>query len=443
MKTIWQERRLPDHSVAQHDYRSRYQRDKARVLHSAAFRRLQAKTQVLGTGLNDFHRTRLTHSIEAAQIGTGINAHLRHHYPEQTFLFDDHLIEALCLAHDIGHPPFGHGGEVALNAMMRHYGGFEGNGQTLRIVSKLEPYTEQHGMNLTRRTMLGLLKYPVPLSHVTRTQSPNLDHNTPFIAKQWQPAKGIYDLDNDILDWILAPLSHADRDHFISLANAPTAEQHGRSAYKSIDCAVMELADDIAYSVHDLEDAITLGIISASQWQQQVVDALVQSAQSPFSISQWQTLSDALFSNENFHRKHAIGTLVNGLVTAVNMFHLPQFSEPLLAYRVELNANFAHLLERLKRFVFDNVIRHTSVQRLEFKGQQMLTGLFHALATEPERLLPSNTRLKWQQAQAADPQQSMRVIADYLGNMSDDYAIRLYHELFMGARQANGFIQSE
>ncbi len=129
------------------EVRSEYDRDEARLIHSAAFRRLQSKTQVLGLGESDFYRTRLTHSMEVAQIGRGIVQ-----YINESERFSEHkkhlpnmsLITAICLAHDIGHPPFGHGGEVALNYCMREYGGFEGNGQTLRILGKIEKYTDKY-----------------------------------------------------------------------------------------------------------------------------------------------------------------------------------------------------------------------------------------------------------------------------------------------------------
>src|SRR5690606_23967032 len=156
-----------------------------------------AKTQILGIGQNDFYRTRLTHSLEAAQIGTGLVSQLRAkvNQTQLSYLPDDSLMEALCLAHDIGHPPFGHGGETALNFKMLHAGGFEGNGQTLRIVAKLEPYTLQHGMDLSRRTLLGLLKYPV--------LQPDLRHETiavtnPLNLTPWKPAKAIFAADADI-----------------------------------------------------------------------------------------------------------------------------------------------------------------------------------------------------------------------------------------------------
>ncbi|WP_215899217.1 dGTP triphosphohydrolase [Acinetobacter oleivorans] len=144
-----------------------YQIDRARIIHSASFRRLQAKTQILGIGDSDFYRTRLTHSMEVAQLGFGITENLKSRYKDNPLLElipSQNVIESICLAHDIGHPAFGHGGEVALNYCMVNNGGFEGNGQTLRIVSKLAEYTQDNGMNLTRRTLLGLIKYPVPYS---------------------------------------------------------------------------------------------------------------------------------------------------------------------------------------------------------------------------------------------------------------------------------------
>ena len=140
--------------------RDDYSRDRARIIHSAFFRRLQNKTQVLGLGESDFYRTRLTHSVEVAQVASGIVETLKKSSKdaEQIELLPSlELIEAIALAHDIGHPPFGHGGEVALNYSMRGHGGFEGNGQTLRICTKLGEYSDTNGLNLTRRTLLGVL----------------------------------------------------------------------------------------------------------------------------------------------------------------------------------------------------------------------------------------------------------------------------------------------
>ena len=158
--TAWQQRLLNQQKHRPNDNRSAWQIDRSRIIHAAAFRRLQAKTQIMAIGVNDFYRTRLTHSLEVSQIGSGLLRHLKRHYSDFSHFPSTSLIETLCLAHDIGHPPFGHGGEIALNYLMREHGGFEGNAQTLRIVTKLEPYTKGFGMNLTRRTLLGFIKYP-------------------------------------------------------------------------------------------------------------------------------------------------------------------------------------------------------------------------------------------------------------------------------------------
>src|SRR5690349_12695835 len=145
------------------DTRTPYQRDLGRIIHSASFRRLQTKTQVMGTGEGDFHRTRLTHSLEVGQIGRGIvwNLAARKDAPYRDVLPSSELIEAICYAHDLGHPPYGHGGERALHSQMEEYGGFEGNAQTIRILTQLEKYYRREGIRGTRRLILGVLKYPV------------------------------------------------------------------------------------------------------------------------------------------------------------------------------------------------------------------------------------------------------------------------------------------
>ncbi len=270
----WHERKDDEHKIRRNDHRSPFQRDRARILHSAAFRRLQAKTQVHGTSLNDFHRTRLTHSLEAAQIGTGIVAQLKLKQPEfRQLLVSDTLIDSLCLAHDIGHPPYGHGGEVALNYMMREHGGFEGNAQTFRIVTSLEPYTEHHGMNLSRRTLLGLLKYPALLSDTRAEKIPeSVPHQRQLKAKDWSPAKGVYNCDSQVFNWVLAPLSANDRRLISQMRDEERLPyKHQKTRFKSLDCSIMELADDIAYGVHDLEDAIVLGMVSREQWQEAAI----------------------------------------------------------------------------------------------------------------------------------------------------------------------------
>lgn len=423
--SVWSERRSGAESMRPGDQRTPWQRDRARILHSAAFRRLQAKTQILGIGQNDFYRTRLTHSLEAAQIGTGLVSQLRSKTSAglNGILPADALMEALCLAHDIGHPPFGHGGETALNYKMLNHGGFEGNGQTLRIVAKLEPYTQQHGMDLSRRTLLGLLKYPVLQPQLSLAPLPL---QNPLNLTPWKPAKAIFAADSDILDWILAPLSANDRNLF---QQVDTLEQSPfiKSRYKSLDASIMELADDIAYGVHDLEDAIVLGNISENQWQansdwDNLPTALAQ---------QMQQIGAALFSHQHHLRKDAIGSLVNLLISSVSLTEvLPGATEPLIRYNAVLADAPQAILQCLKQLVYRCVISRPDIQQSRFRCQNMLMALFDAFCSDPSRLLPANTQLRWQQA--ADALKT-RVICDYISGMTDDYAELMYRRLYASA----------
>lgn len=423
----WQQRRSGPNQQRPGDMRTAWQRDRARVLHSAAFRRLQSKTQIMNVGENDFYRTRLTHSLEAAQIGASLINHLHHSGSEfeRTLLPDENLMEALCLAHDIGHPPFGHGGETALNFKMLASGGFEGNGQTLRIVGRLEAYHEAHGMDLTRRTLLGLLKYPVLMPDLPQPQ----DHSKPGALSRWKPAKAIFQADSDILDWILAPLSDNDRSAFQQVEPLESSPWQ-RSLYKSFDASLMELADDIAYGVHDLEDAVVTGTLNAQQWQQhmgQLINNL-----DDFLGSLMHTLQQQLFSSSHHQRKNAIGALVNIFVTSVQVSEtLPSANEPQLRFNATLPHHQRQLLNGLKSVVFEYVINQPEIQQLRYRSQHMLLDLFAAFHTEPTRLLPRNTRERWQQAFDNEGQIGAdRALCDYIAGMTDDYAERMYRSLF-------------
>ncbi|MFC3095571.1 deoxyguanosinetriphosphate triphosphohydrolase family protein [Alteromonas sediminis] len=429
----WHERHLPRAESRDGDHRSPYQRDKARVLHSAAFRRLQAKTQVLGVGLSDFYRTRLTHSLEAAQIGTGITAQLMQKHPAKTAELDvdEHLIETLCLAHDIGHPPFGHGGEIALHYMMRHYGGFEGNAQTFRIVTKLEPYTAQNGMNLARRSVLGLIKYPNFIDTLNRhTITEEADHSLRQVrASNWHPPKGLYRCDEAMFDWLLAPLSSSDKDSFMCIEEK--AQGHAKTRSKSFDCSIMELADDIAYGIHDLEDAIVMGMVKQSAFEEAVVES-IQNLNVPWLSEHIQRIPEKLFSHEHHIRKNTIGALVNCFITAIHIEEDDRFEHSLLRYNAAFPSPFQAALDVFKRFVYQHVIRKPEIQLLEYKGQQVVMELFESFNSDPERLLPLNTRNRWHTAmkQGNGP----RVIADYISGMTDEFASRLYTNMFIPKR---------
>ena len=409
---VWTERHLSSQGNRPGDHRSPYQRDKARILHSAAFRRLQAKTQIMSVGQNDFYRTRLTHSLEAAQIGTALVAQLRNKTTDparRLLLPDDALMESLCLAHDLGHPPFGHGGETALDQRMRNFGGFEGNGQTFRIVGKLEPYTESGGMDLCRRTLLGLLKYPVlqPLS---------------ALPGQHKPSKAVYREDSALLDWVLAPLQQSERELFQQVS----VENHSRkSQHKSLDASIMELADDIAYGVHDLEDAVVTGTVTAAQWQQKLAESQLCAQDLEFL----ELAGQHLFRPEHYIRKTAIGTLVNRLITAIEWSEaLPQAQEPLIRFNAGLPAREHQILQLLKGFIYQYVILHPELQQNEYRGQRIVQALFDAFSAEPTRLLPANTQQRWRLL--SEQGCGQRAVCDYIAGMTDEYASRMMQRLY-------------
>ena len=433
INNAWLERLIEEPNKKRRlDQRTPFQRDKARVLHSAAFRRLQSKTQIHNNGLSDFYRTRLTHSLEVAQIGTGIIANLQMIQPEfHALLPGNNLIETICLSHDIGHPPFGHGGETALNYMMIEHGGFEGNGQTFRILTQLEQYTEHNGMNLTRRSLLGLLKYPICLSELSNSYPIDNSRNFRQLkTEEWMPAKGIYDHDKALLDSVLAPLCESDRRLFGSKRTPINdSKQHLKSKYKSFDCSVMEIADDIAYGVHDLEDAIAMGIINKALWQEKVLTQLYEIKD--FCLhDQLQEITDNLFSLQHFKRKDAIGSLVNALITSISIQRVnKQFIEPLLAYNAYLDPAMYQALEILKSFVLNYVIKSPDLQILEYRGQQIVMELFETFKAGPLRFLPESAKQLWK-AQNGDESREQRVIADYISSLTDNHALRLHASLF-------------
>ena len=421
----------------QEDAREAGDIDYGRVIHSASFRRLQGKTQILNLGESDFYRTRLTHSLEVAQIAAGIVSLLSKHHPEKAaagLLPDRSLIQAIACAHDLGHPPFGHGGEVALNYCMRDTGGFEGNGQTLRLLSRLEAFSEKDGANLTRRALLGVLKYPAAYSVLSnRALIPRMREGyTQFSAidvAASAPPKCYLDSEQDVVDWVLEPLSNADKAAFGAWETRP--EQHARTLHKSLDCSIMDLADDIAYGVHDLEDAIALRLVSPERFRQEIsreqaasfVEAMAVKYPGE-SADPYDAMVTALFG-EGRQRKRYISRFVHHFLTAAQLQAKAQFEEPLLRYRVRLEEGARIFLKSLKDFVMTQVIRSATVQQLEFKGQGMVVAVFEAFQSDPLRLLPIEPRRQFEAAQGSD-----RVICDYVAGMTDSHLLKTYERLF-------------
>lgn len=401
---------------------SDFQRDRARIIHSAAFRRLQAKTQVLGVGEHDFYRTRLTHSLEVAQIGFGIGELLRARHADHAeyaaWIPGQCGIEAVCLGHDIGHPPFGHGGEVALNYSMRDHGGFEGNGQTLRITARLGEFSERDGYDLTRRTLLGLLKYPALFGELA---GPRPAQNSATNLDAWRPPKCVLDSERDVLDWILEPFDAADRKRL--RAFQPRLGKPGRTLHKPFDTTIMDVADDISYGVHDFEDAVALGLIGEKDWE--AVDALIAAHPGTPLHADRDFYRASLFCGSTRRLKHAVSKLVEYFKGQVQLTEDADFTHPLLRLQAGMPQPAAAILDGFKDLVMARVITSPEVQTLEYKGQQLVVRLFEVLRENPQRLLPAATLRKFEEADAPE-----RVICDYLAGMTDSHATRTYHKLF-------------
>ena len=435
------------------DVRDEFDRDEARLIHSAAFRRLQSKTQVLGLGESDFYRTRLTHSMEVAQIGRGIVQFLSKSEQFSEYhqnLPNTSLITSICLAHDIGHPPFGHGGEVALNYCMREHGGFEGNGQTLRILGKLDKYTAEHGLNPTKRMLLGILKYPAAYSELVNEKAyeQDPDENAPywlFEARTQKPPKCYLDCDQEIVDFVFEGFANEDIAKFTRTEQpidkkAPKKPLHKKNLYKSLDCTIMNLADNISYSLHDFEDALSLGMVTQSHWQKHFEDKEILfndlAKQLGRNDLNFDLITANLFHKDSHCRKAAIGNLVNLMITnAIIVENQSGCENPLLNLKVKLVPKIEELREHIFNLVCEQVIDDENVQQLEFKGQKLIIELFQALAKDPIRFLPKPTKDRWKKAGeglegAHKKSAQLRVICDFVSGMTDDYAIKFYEKLF-------------
>lgn len=413
---IWQERREP--RTRQGDGRTQYEVDYARIIHSSSFRRLSGKTQI-HHGDSDFVRTRLTHSLEVAQLALGIAQRIRmicaNNTDVITLVSSDALVQTLGLIHDLGHPPGGHAGEEALNAMMHEHGGFEGNGQTLRIIARLEANTETCGANLTRRTMLGTLKYPVAYREaLTKKSVPVTRHasGVPLIGKEHEPPKCYLDTEEDVVEWLLEPFACRDTVQTDRL--------------KTFDCKLLDMADDLAYSVADCDDAISLDMLNRDKLAHAMPEMLAWMAQKIGQTTD--EMLDNLYAS-SAKRKRQTGLIINALLGCVQVAENTKIEDTLYRYQPYWTEPGDRFISDLKNVVYHEVIKSPGVQHDRMRIQRKIVELFDALTYRPMAYLPMDQRELYKEAR--NPHESARVICDYIAGMTDRYLIKM-HERMMG-----------
>jgi dGTPase len=424
--------------------RSPFQRDRARVLHSSALRRLAAKTQVVEVGQADFPRTRLTHSLECAQIGRELGAALG---------CDPDLVDAACLAHDLGHPPFGHNGESALAQIAVSCGGFEGNAQSLRLLTRLEAKVPGAGLNLTRATLDATLKYPWLASQAAAASgapaasrapaassapAPNNDeplmspeHHQGFIvvaADGAAPGKyGCYDDDAEVFEWV--------RD------GAP----EGRPC---LEAQVMDWADDVAYSVHDLEDGLHSGLIGLDSLRDPeevsriavltqaqycppgsvTVDALCEVFGRLTELSYW----PRRFTGEPETAaavKHLTSELIGRFCGAAQRATQAAWGTPASRYAADLDVPRQQRIEcaLLKGVTAFYVMGRAGAAATQAREREMLTDLAAALATTAPRTLDPMFRPAYDAASSDTAR--LRVIVDQIASLTDTSATAWHAKL--------------
>ncbi|MFK4234571.1 dGTP triphosphohydrolase [Pseudomonas guariconensis] len=365
------------HDDGRSNGRQELMRDYARVLYSSSFRRLQGKMQLLGIDAGRFNRNRLTHSLEVAQIARSIAIDLA--------LNDTVVAETAALAHDIGNPPFGHHGEKVLNELCGDCGGYEGNAQAFRILRTLERKHHLYdGLNLNVRTLMAVTKY--------------------FHRREDNPAKFLYDEDYQFLCAELA--------------------KQGFEGSKSIDAQIMDLADEIAYAAHDLEDALSFGLISLGEILHEFkisdtfAEAYPMMEQLAQAVQNDAMCSHRLGSSEEYAmvlKKELTSKIVNTLCSDIGLV------DGKLGY-----TRYAKLAEGLKKLLFEAILRKKDVQLYEKRGEQVIKGLFEVYSderyNEKNRLLPPELR-----SLKADRH---RLIIDYIAGMMDLYAIQEYERYF-------------
>ncbi len=349
-------RQYPDHEPS---YRTSFQRDRDRILHTTAFRRLEYKTQVFINYEGDYFRTRLTHTLEVAQIGRTLARALG---------ANEDLIEAICLAHDLGHPPFGHSGEVALNRMMKDFGGFDHNKQSLRIVTKLDKrYPDFDGLNLTWEVREGIVK-----------------HETEY----------------DISD----------------------AADFNPGLRGQLEAQLANVSDELAYTAHDLDDGLRSTMLTPEMLSGIEIWEILRENTNIRS----ETLSDV-----ERHRliRQLIGMLVSDVIDAISKrIKEEKIKTPLDIQKLDHNiAGYSPDMHRrnreMKDFLYNELYRHHRVVRMQVKAERIIAELFGAYQSEPAMLDKPYQEL-------IDRRGLERTICDYIAGMTDRYAIEEYRKIF-------------
>ena len=363
--------------------RTAFQRDRDRVIHSGAFRRLKHKTQVFVYHEGDYYRTRLTHSIEVAQVARTI---------ARSLALDEDLAEALALAHDLGHTPFGHAGEDALDAAMTPYGGFDHNAQTLRVLTDLEHrYAEFDGLNLTWETLEGVVK-----------------HNGPLVGPS-APKKEL--VDGTIL---------AFNDAF----------DLGLDTFAGVEAQVAAMADDIAYNAHDIDDGVRAGLFRLEDFRGV-----------PLATT---AVEDVLSRNPHLEQSRAVNEVTRRVIDAMVVDLLDETKRRLAAASptsadevrgldhavVSFSDGFAEADRALKAFLFENMYRHARVNDMTARARKVVADLFAHQIQHPSAL-----PLEWQPRLAAAPDDAARarLVADYIAGMTDRYALQEHEKLMARA----------
>jgi len=393
----------------QEDYRSAFQRGRDRLIHNAAFRRLQAKTQVFLSGEYDFYRTRLTHSIEVSQIAGSIARYLNSSSDQlsDNYHIDNALVEASALAHDIGHPPFGHAGEGTLHRLMKPYGGFEGNAQTLRLITEIifTSGRSRRGMNPTRAFVDGVLKYKTLFS-------------------QWDdPVKHfIYDDQQQYLDFVFDGIPF------------PTELTPGKklNGFRSLECQIMDWADDTAYSLNDLVDSANAGFVTTDKVNRWAADQSLDSKDS-------RTIEDLIAVIGAGGLERSMNRKIGAFVEACSLVERENFmSDRTNRYKfgIAIEPDIVREQQLYARLAVDLVFQSPQVCQLEHKGGFMLERLFAALQENYLQDGPSSHALlsrdfEEEMSRAGDDTGiRARIICDYLAGMTDGFAIRIYKRLF-------------